>query len=213
MTSTIAHVADGNNFRTTIILTNSGSATVSYGLTIYNAQGQTQTFGLDASSSLTGTIGPGTTRTINTTGLGPVTNLGWAQLIAPAAVSGIAVFRQTNPGQNEQQATIPITQTNLSHFFIPFDNAANTTSIALANPDPAITATMNVTFRYTDGTSNTGQTTLAPRNYTAQALAQLFSQTSGKAGVAEFVSNTPVAVVEVRFNPTQAFTSLRAVSP
>ena len=213
VTSTIAHVADGDNFRTTIILTNSATVAASYNLTIFNAQGQTQTFGLDASSSLSGTVEAGTTRTINTTGLGSVTNFGWAQLVAPPSVSGIAVFRQTNPGQNEQQASIPITQTNLSHFFLPFDNASNTTSIALANPDPASTATINVTFRHTDGSSSTGQMTLAPRNYTAQALAQLFPQTSGSAGVAEFVSNTPIAVVELRFNPTLAFTSLRAVSP
>ena len=57
-------------------------------------------------------------------------------------------------------------------------------------------------------------------NYVAQELSQLFSQTAGQAGVAEFTSidlntelNLPVAVVEVRFNPTQAFTSLRAVVP
>ena len=150
---------------------------------------------------------------LDSTGLGTSTKLGWAQLSAPPAVSGIEVFRQTNPGQSEQQATIPISQTNLTHFFLPFDNAANTTSIALANPDPAVTATIALTFRYVDGTSSTGQLTLPPRNYTANQLASLFSATAGKAGVAEFTSNVPIAVVEVRFNPTQAFTSLRAVSP
>jgi hypothetical protein len=78
-----------------------------------------------------------------------------AQLQAVPAVSGIEVFRQTNPGKSEQQATIPISQTNLAHFFLPFDSAANTTSIALSNPNPAVTATINVTFRYVDGTSST----------------------------------------------------------
>jgi len=220
VTSTIAHVADGNNFRSTIVLTNTGTQTAPYSLTILNAQGQPQTFGLDATSSLTGTVAPGTTSTINTTGLGSTTNLGWAQLSAPLTISGIAVFRQTNPRQNEQQATIPITPNILLHFFIPFDNATNTTSIALANPSPNAAAAISVTFRYTDGTSNTGQMTLGPQNYTAQQLAQLFSQTAGKAGVAEFTSinastllSVPIAVVEVRFNPTQAFTSLRAVAP
>ena len=101
----------------------------------------------------------------------------------------------------------------MAHFFLPFDNAVNTTSIALANPDPAITATISVTFRYVDGTSNTGQLTLPPQNYEANQLALLFTATAGKAGAAEFTSNVPIAVVEVRFNPTQAFTSLRAVSP
>jgi len=155
----------------------------------------------------------GSTLTIDTTGVGGVTNLGWAQLSAPPAVSGIEVFRQTNPGKSEQQATVPISQTNLSHFFLPFDNTGNTTSIALANPDPAVTASINVTFRYMDGTSNTGRFTLLAQNYTASLLATLFTTTTGKAGVAEFTSSVPLAVVEVRFNPTQAFTSLRAVSP
>jgi len=50
-------------------------------------------------------------------------------------------------------------------------------------------------------------------NYAASALSNLFPVTTGRAGVAEFLSNLPVAAVEVRFNPTSAFTSLRAVGP
>jgi len=213
VTSTIAHSADGNNFRSTFILTNSGAAAAPYTLSILNATGQPQAFNFDVGSPLSGTVPAGSTLTIDTTGQGSVTNLGWAQLSAAPAVSGIEVFRQTNPGKSEQQATIPISQVNSSHFFLPFDNAANTTSIALANPDPAKTATITVTFRYVDGTSNNGQVILGPRNYNANLLAALFAVTASKAGVAEFTSNVPIAVVEVRFNPTQAFTSLRAVSP
>jgi len=213
ITSTIAHSADGDNFKSTFVLTNSGTVAAPYTLNIFNATGQTETFNFDVANPLTGTVPAGSTLTIDTTGAGSVTNLGWVQLSAPPAVSGIEVFRQTNPGQSEQQATIPISQTNSAHFFLPFDNAANTTSIALANPDPATTATINVTFRYVDGTSNTGQLTLPPQNYQANLLAALFAVTAGKAGVAEFTSNVPIAVVEVRFNPTQAFTSLRAVNP
>jgi len=213
VTSTIAHSADGNNFKSTFILTNSGTVAAPYTLSILNATGQAQTFGFDVAGPLSGTVPAGSTLTIDTTGLGSVTNLGWAQLSAAPAVSGIEVFRQTNPGKSEQQATIPISQSNSSHFLLPFDNASNTTSIALANPDPAVTATINVTFRYVDGTSNVGRLTLPPRNYEANLLASLFTATTGKAGVAEFTSNVPIAVVEVRFNPTQAFTSLRSVSP
>jgi len=213
ITSTIAHSADGNNFKSTFLLTNSGTVDSNYTLSILNATGQPQTFNFDVASPLSGTVPAGSTHTIDTTGMGSVTNLGWAQLSAASAVSGIEVFRQTNPGQQEQQATVPISQTNLSHFFIPFDNAGNTTSIALADPDPAVAATINVTLRYVDGTSSTGQLVLQPRNYKADLLSNFFAATAGKAGVAEFSSNVPIAVVEVRFNPTQAFTSLRAVGP
>ena len=69
-----------------------------------------------------------------------------------------------------------------AHFFLPFDNAANTTSIALANPDPATTATINVTFRYVDGTSNTGQLTLPPQNYTRESAGDSVCGHSGQGG-------------------------------
>ena len=213
VTSTIAHSADGNGFKSTLVLTNSGTAAAPYTLAFYGATGQTQTFGFDVANPLSGTVPAGSTVTIDTTGLGNITNLGWAQLTAPAAVGGVEIFRQTNPGQSEQQATIPISQSNLTDFYLPFDNAGNTTSIALANPDPSNTATIAVTFRFNDGTSSTGQFTLPPRNYTANLLATLFPATAGKAGAAEFTSTIPISVVEVRFNPTQAFTSLRAVEP
>jgi hypothetical protein len=213
ITSTIAHTADGDNFRSTFVLTNSGTVAAPYTLGIFGAAGQPQTFGFDVANALAGTVPAGGSLTIDTTSLEAQTNLGWAQLSAPPAVSGLEVFRQTNPGKSEQQATVPISQSNSAHFFLPFDNAGNTTSIALADPDPAITATIGVTFRYLDGTSNTGQLTLPPRNYQANLLAGFFAATAGKVGVAEFTSNVPIAVIEVRFNPTQAFTSLRAVSP
>ncbi len=213
ITSTIAHTADGNGFRSTFLLTNSGAVAAPYTLSISGPAGQPLTFGFDVASPLSGSVPAGSTLTIDTTGLGNVTQLGWAQLMAAPAVSGIEVFRQTNPHKSEQQATIPISQTNLSHFFLPFDNVGNTTTIAVANPDPATTATVNATIRFADGTSSAGQFMLSPRNYGAETLASLLAATAGKAGVVEFTSNVPVAVVEVRFNPTNAFTSLRAVSP
>jgi hypothetical protein len=211
VTSAIAHTADGNNFRSTFLLTNSGTVDAPYTLSILSPTGEPQTFGFEIPNALTGTVPAGSTFTIDTTGLGPQTYLGWAVLQAPRAVSGLEVFRQTNPGKSEQQATIPISQTNLRHFFLPFDNAANTTSITLANPEAATPAAIGVTFRFVDGTTSTSQLSLPPRNYGASALAGLFPATANKAGVAEFTSNIPIAVVEVRFNPTQAFTSLRAV--
>jgi len=213
ITSTIAHTADGNGFRSTYLLTNSGTVAAPYTLAIMGPSGQPETFGFDVADPLSGTVPAGSTLTIDTTGLGSQTLLGWAQLTAPPAVGGLEVFRQTNPGKSEQQATVPISQTNLSHFFLPFDNVANVTSIALANPSQTATANIGVVLRFTDGTSGTGQLSLAPMNYKANTIAGFLSATAGKAGVAEFTSDTPVEVIEVRFNSTGAFTSLRAVTP
>ncbi len=212
VTSVIAHSADGNNFRSTFLLTNSGTVDAPYTLNVLGPTGQPVTFGFDVASPLSGVVPAGTTLTIDTTGLGAVTQLGWVELQAPRAVGGIEVFRQTNPGKSEQQATIPISQSNLRHFFAPFDNAGNTTAIALANPDAATAANINVTLRFADGTSSMAQLVLPPSNYGAEGIAGLLPATAGKVGIAEFDSNIPIAVVEVRFNPTFAFTSLRAVA-
>ena len=212
ITSTIAHTADGNNFRSTYLLTNSGTVAAPYTLTILGSTGQPETFGFDVANPLSGTVPAGSTLTIDTTGLGSSTLLGWAQLSAPPAVSGLEVFRQTVNGK-EQQATVPISQTNLTHFFLPFDNVSDITSIALVNPSATATANMNVVLRFTDGTSSTGQLMLQPLNYKANIIASFLPATAGRAGVAEVTSDTPVGAIEVRFNPTLAFTSLRAVTP
>src|ERR1019366_4442153 len=86
ITSTIAHSADGNNFKSTFLLTNSGTVDAPYTLSILDATGQPQIFNFDVANALSGTVPAGSTRTINTTGAGSITNLGWAQLSAPPAV-------------------------------------------------------------------------------------------------------------------------------
>ena len=96
--STIAHSADGNNFKSTFVLTNTGTTAAPYTLGILNTSGQTQTFGFDVPSPLSGTVPAGSTLTIDTTGLGSVTNLGGRNFRRPRS------RRDRNLPANESRA-------------------------------------------------------------------------------------------------------------
>ena len=218
LTRTLAHAADGDAFKTTVLLTNAGSAAAQYTLRFNDDQGNIPStgFGLDTGSDpLTGSIPAGGSVTIRTAGLGPRTENGWAELTAPASVGGSVIYSQQVPNlPSLQEGTATIVSSGSQHFFMPFDNTAGAiTGVAITNPG-ANAANTSVTIRYSDGTSEmTSYPQLASRNHQAFVLASQFPNTANRSGVAEFTATSALSVVEFRFNSTGAFTSLGIVAP
>lgn len=207
----LAHVADGNAFKTTVLLTNAGSAAASYALRFNDDQGKIPTtrFELDGGSDpLTGVIPAGGSVTIRTAGLGDQTVGGWAELTAPASVGGSVIYSQKTALPSVQEGTATIAASGSKHFFLPFDNTAGgATGVALTNPGSTSSSTINVKYRYSDGTSEAGTLPAVPgRSHTAFALSS-----PGKQGVAEVTSDTPLFSVVFRANSTGALTSLGVV--
>jgi len=214
ITRMLAHAADGNNFKTEVLLTNPGTAPAPYTLRFDDNQGNipSSRFELEL-GSLTGSILPGQSATIRTAGLGTQTVSGWAELTAPASVGGSVVYSQKTGLPSIQEGTATIVAEGSSDFFVPFDNTNGAvTSMALTNPGPS-GATINVTLRYADGTSETiPYPTLPSRNHTAFVFSTPFPNSTNRTGVAEFVSSAPLSVVAFRFNATGAFTAFGTVS-
>ena len=215
VTRTLAHAADGDAFKTTVLLTNAGSAPAPYTLRFNDDQGNVPAtrFELEA-GSLTGTIPAGGTATIRTAGLGDQTVNGWAELTAPASVGGSVIYSQKTALPSTQEGTATIVASGSSHFFMPFDNTSGAiTGVAITNSgaNPAI---ITATLRYDDGgpKETVSYPQLAARNHQAFVLASQFPNTAGRSGVAEFTVNSPVSVVEFRFNSTGAFTSFGIVA-
>ena len=209
---TLAHVADGNAFKTTVLLTNAGSAPAQYTLRFNDDQGNVPStgFGLDEGSDpLTGTIPAGGSVTIRTAGLGNATVGGWAVLTAPASVGGSIIYSQKTTLPSIQEGTATIGAPGSQHFFLPFDNTSGgATGVAITNPGDNPASSISITFRYSDGTMDaTILPSLPSRNHTAFALS-----TPGKQGVAEVTSNTPLYTVVFRANSTGALTSLGVVA-
>jgi hypothetical protein len=209
-TTALAHAADGNAFKTTVLLTNAGTAPAPYTLRFNDEQGNlpSSRFELEA-GSLTGIIPAGGSTTIRTAGLGPATVNGWAELTAPASVGGSVIYSQKNPNlPSVQEGTATIGTAASQHFFLPFDNTNKaSTGVAFTNPGAAAANNIQITFHYSDGT--TGATTLQPlasRNHVASLLS-----VPGKKGVAEVTSDAALLTVVFRANSTGAFTALDAV--
>ena len=94
-TTPLAHAADGNAFKTTVLLTNTGTAPAPYTLRFNDDQGNIPSTRFELETgSLTGVIPAGGSATIRTAGLGPVTVNGWAELTAPASVGGSVIYSQ-----------------------------------------------------------------------------------------------------------------------
>ena len=75
----LAHVADGNNFKTTILLVNPGATDTTYTLRINDDLGNLPASGFELESgSLTGLLPAGGSTEITTSGLGTQTLTGWA---------------------------------------------------------------------------------------------------------------------------------------
>jgi hypothetical protein len=210
----LAHTADGNGFKTEVLLTNGGPSPAQYTLRLNDTLGNPITSGFQLEAgTLTGTITPGEAATIRTAGLGSETVGGWAQLTAPSSVGGSVIYSQKTTLPSIQQGTSTITGTLSNDFFVPFDNSSGAlTSMALTNPGGA-SATITVVVRYSNGTQETlAFPTLAAGNHTAFIFTSQFPNSMGQMGVAEFQSTVPLSVVAFRFNSTGALTALNAVS-
>ena len=216
ITRPLAHAADGSGFKTTVLLTNAGTAAASYTLRFNDDQGNipASRFELEA-GSLTGSIPAGGSVTIRTAGLGTQVVGGWAELTAPASVGGSVIYSQKTGLPSIQEGTATIVAAGSKHFYVPFDNTAGAiTGVALTDPGATAANNITVTLRYSDGTSEVVfYPQLASRNHQAFAIASQFPHTANRSGVAEFSAETPLSVVAFRFNSTGAFTSFGIVAP
>jgi hypothetical protein len=206
----LAHAADGNTFKTTVLLINTGSGPAPYSLRFNDDNGNVPSsrFELEA-GSLTGVIPAGGSTTIRTAGLGPATVNGWAELTAPGSVGGSVIYSQRNPNlPSVQEGTATIGTPGSLHFFLPFDNTNRAaTGVAFTNPGGTPANNIHVTFHYSDGTTEASSLpSLASRNHRAFVLS-----VPGKKGVAEVTSDVALLTVVFRANSTGAFTALDGV--
>ena len=94
------------------------------------------------------TLGVAASFTFETAGTARDLSSGWAALSTANndSVGAFAIFRSTpGPGQQPQEAVVPVVNQFSSHFLLPFDNTAQfITGVALANPTANATAESTV---------------------------------------------------------------------
>jgi mannan endo-1,4-beta-mannosidase len=135
---------------------------------------------------------------------------GYAAFTPPSGVFGYGVFRQSVPGQADQEAVVPLSGAGATSNTLIWDDTTLVTAVSIVNPSSTAN-TVNVTL-WDEGGNIIGTSSVAlPQNSkTAVTLRSLpgLSGMVGKRGSAQFtVSSGSVAVLGLRFDGL-AFTSI-----
>ncbi|QOY91321.1 hypothetical protein [Paludibaculum fermentans] len=128
---------------------------------------------------------------------------GFAAFTLPSGVSGYGVFRQSVPGQSDQEAVVPLSDAAAGANSLTWDETNLTTAVAMVNPS-STSANVDVTLWDNSGnTLGTSSIVLPPNNKSATVLRSLpgLEAMAGKRGSAQFTASSgSVAVLGLRFD-------------
>ena len=221
--SSIAQLASGGSWTTTITLANPGASSAQITLNFLDDNGDPLplplifpqgSIGPITDSTYTSTINANAELIIQSRGsAAQATQVGWAQVITNGSITGLAEFSQAISA-SVQEALVPLETRTPGGFIIPFDNLTFATGVALASVADQ-SGSISVTIRDDTGTTlGTDSIVLGVHGHTSFNLATRYPITAGHRGTIEFDKpiNGQISVVGIRFNSTGAFSSISAIA-
>jgi hypothetical protein len=207
----VAQIADGSNWKTLFQVVNLDQTPVSYSFQFWDDNGNPLQlpFTNRGAGAFSGTLGVGGTAFAETPGTSPALVQGWAEAASSGRIGVLTIFRQIVPGRPDSEGTVTAVQSG-SRIFLPFDNTNGyVTGVAVANTNPTQPLFIPFLFQLENGSAVNGSLSLPAHAHTAFALTTMFPSLAGVRGSIEFTAQTPdIAVVGLRFSPTNSFTSL-----
>jgi uncharacterized protein (DUF779 family) len=226
----MAQLASGGYWTTTITLVNTGSSPAQARLSFFDNNGNPLALPLSfpppsggaiplvllLASTLDRTLNPGAELVIQSAGPNnQATLVGWAQLLTNGTIGGFAVFSQAI-GNANQEAVVPLENRNAGGYVVPFDNTnGSATGIALANISPQAVNSA-ITVRDDTGAVIVSDTIALPAmGHTSFNLTDRYaSMTAQRRGTLEFQTPSAgqISVLGLRFNSTGAFSTIPALA-
>ena len=213
----IPQVADGNGWKTSIVLVNTDTNAAPFTVSFRKADGSPAAMPLSGAGSVTtysDVIPTGGSRTIETQGTASNLIQGWGEVVAGKSISGTAVFRQHAAGSVDTEGAVPLKASAGKHFLVPFDNTQGfVTAMAMLNPDSAQTATVSIVFRDENGQLISSESiVLAPGTRQAFVLPSQFPEVANLRGVAEFTSpSVGISALGLRASPRYTLASIEPI--
>ena len=212
----IPQVADGNGWKTTIVLVNTDPDPAPFTLSFRNANGSPIAVPLNGAGPVTDysdVIPVGGSRTIETQGTAANLIQGWGEVIAGKSINGTAIFRQHAAGSVDTEGAVPLKASAGTHFLVPFDNTQGfVTAMAMLNPASAQTAHVSITFRNENGQLiSTESLVLAAGSRQAFVLPTQFPEVANLRGVAEFSSPVEISALGLRASPRYTLASIEPI--
>lgn len=212
----IPQFVDGGSWQTSITVVNLENHSTEFDVLFFDDNGNDFAAPIVGQGPLKGLhiiLNTAGSYTFETSGRNADLSSGWALLSQSNndSVGIFAIFRQTIPGRQVQEAVVPSVNQFSGHFVLPFDNTQYSTGIALANPT-LNTVVIPANIRNEQGQIiDSRQLTLGPYSHTAFAMPDRWSSTVGRRGIIEFLtSGFGVGALGLRFNGS-AFTSLNVL--
>jgi len=214
----IAHIASGGGWGTTLTFENLGSSAAQFHLAIFDESGnslplpitfpQFPSTPLSQASTIDRTLNPGAVLVINSQG-GNTLLLGTAQLSTDGSIAGSAIFRYAPSGQ---EAVVPLETRNPAAFVLPFDNTNGLANgLAIANISGAV-ASIKVIINDDSGANNlvTDTLNLPARGHISFVLTDKYAVTAQHLGTITVQTPTggQISVLGIRAAPSGAYTSI-----
>jgi hypothetical protein len=207
----ISQIADGSGWKTLFEIINLDQMAVNYSVQFWDDNGNPLQlpFVNGPAGSFAGALAVGGTAFAETPGTASALTQGWANVASSGRIGVLTIFRQSVPGRPDSEGTVTGVQSG-NRVFLPFDNTNGyVTGVAVANTNATQTLLVSMMFQTDSGSTSTGSLPLPPHAHMAFVLTSMFPGLAGLRGSIEFTASTPdIAVVGLRFSPTNSFTSL-----
>lgn len=189
-----AQLVDGASWKTAFYFVNLESHSTTFEVLFFNDDG-TDMFlpiiGLGTVRRVAVTLNPAGSIEFESPGVAANLAQGWAYIVQTGSsvgdsVGSSAVFRQTVPGFQAQEAVVPVVNQFEDHFVLMYDNTAYVTAIAIANPT-LNSVIIPVNIRNGLGTIIDQRTiALGPYQHTAFVVPILWPSTAGQSARLSF---------------------------
>ena len=223
---TLAHIAAGAGWKTTITIVNTDTRAIKLRINIYGESGALLalplTFpqaggGNPVTASFVERNLPANGSLVIESESGSSTQVGWVDVLATGHAGGAAIFRLRVSGRPDQEGTAVLDDHSQATVALPFDNT-NGYIGAVAICDMAAAGTTVTATVYDENGALIGQQVLSPIpgwGHTSFALTDHIALAAGRRGVITFQSGTGAAIgaLGLRFTPTLSFTSVPVMYP
>ena len=215
----VAHIAAGGGWKTTLVLVNTGAGATGAHLKFFDDNGSPlllplsfpQTGDQSPASQVDRTIAANASLVIESLGADSVAT-GLVQLTTDGQVSGYVILEYLPSGQ---EAVAPFESSGANAYVIPFDHTGGiATGTAVSNVSD-LAADVPVILRNEAGNQiGTGSIALPANGHTAFVLASQFPVTANIRGTIEFATpaGAEINVLGIRMTPALTFTTLPTVT-
>ncbi|MEO8097415.1 MAG: hypothetical protein ABI811_06910 [Acidobacteriota bacterium] len=211
------HIATGGGvggWETILVLVNMSATTVSFTQAFYGEDGQPMTVSfrtvpdnlLVTTSLASGTLLPNQSFNILLFNNSPVTRVGWSSInynTIGARLGGYGIFRQVHAPNRVFEALVPLSASDDTTFYMPFDNLEGfATGMAIVNSSANADTLVTLTARGLSGNFLGSKSLyINPRGHVSLNLAVEFPAIAGKAGTIVATGDTArLSAIGLRFN-------------